>query len=46
VRVTDSRGRTLLSWAAQHGHKAIVKLLLRIEQAVLNSKNYEGKTAR
>jgi ankyrin repeat protein len=46
VRVTDSKGRTPLSWAAQHRHEAMVKLLLGTGQAILNSKNCEGKTAR
>jgi hypothetical protein len=39
----DSYGRTPLSWAAENGHKAVVKLLLEAK-ADVNAKDNKGQT--
>ena len=41
----DSYGRTPLSWAAQNGHKVVVKLLLETGKADVESKGNDGWTA-
>ncbi|KAI7227089.1 hypothetical protein KC330_g8551, partial [Hortaea werneckii] len=40
----DSRGMTPLSYAAQYGHKAVVKLLLNTKQVEVDSKDNNGRT--
>ena len=40
----DSYGRTPLSWAAERGHEAVVKLLLETGKADADSKATDGRT--
>ncbi|KAG7127309.1 Potassium channel AKT3 like protein [Verticillium longisporum] len=40
----DSYGRTSLSWAAENGREAMVKLLLDTEKVNFNSKDGDGRT--
>ncbi|KAF2228503.1 hypothetical protein EV356DRAFT_416953, partial [Viridothelium virens] len=40
----DSIGRTPLSWAAEFGHKTMIKLLLRTDQVVVDSMDSAGQT--
>ncbi|KAI7204219.1 hypothetical protein KC316_g1793 [Hortaea werneckii] len=40
----DSRGMTPLSYAAQYGHKAVVRLLLDTKQVKVDSKDHYGQT--
>ncbi|KAH8659524.1 ankyrin repeat-containing domain protein, partial [Ilyonectria robusta] len=41
---TDDNGHTLLSRAAQHGHKAAVKLLLDTGRVETDSRDNDGRT--
>lgn len=38
------RGRTLLSWSAEHGHEAVVKLWLETERVNPDSKRFDNRT--
>ncbi|OBT38813.1 hypothetical protein VE00_10966 [Pseudogymnoascus sp. WSF 3629] len=44
IDARDSRGRTPLSWAAQSGHEAVVKLLVERDDVVADSKDNDGQT--
>ncbi|KAL5355544.1 ankyrin repeat-containing domain protein [Aspergillus floccosus] len=44
INKTDESGRTLLSWAAEHGHDAIVEVLMR-HGADSSVKDNRGRTA-
>jgi len=41
----DSYNRTPLAWAAEHGHKEVVQLLLTQEGVDVNAENIEGRAA-
>jgi hypothetical protein len=40
----DEDGRTPLSWAAERGHEAVVKLLVERDDVAADSKDYYGRT--
>ena len=40
----DSYGRTPLSWAAEKGHEAVVKLLVETGKVDVDSKDRHGQT--
>ena len=43
--VKNKKGRTALSFAAEHGHEAVVKLLVERDDVDANSKDDYGRTA-
>ena len=45
VELKDDHGRTPLSWAAERGHEAAVRLLVERDNIDINSKDTEGNTA-
>lgn len=44
IDLQDSWGRSSLSWAAERGHNAVVRLLLETNKVDLNSKDRYGRT--
>jgi len=40
----DSNGRTLLSWAAEGGHEAVVRLLVERDDVEADAKDEDGRT--
>ena len=45
VELEDDDGRTPLSWAAEYGQEAVVRLLIERDGVEINAKDSEGKTA-
>jgi ankyrin repeat protein len=45
VNLKDKGGRTALSYAAEEGHEAVVKLLLNRTDVKAHLKDKEGRTA-
>jgi ankyrin repeat protein len=42
IDIADAEGRTALLWAAKAGHKGVIRMLIKIGEAKVSSKDIYG----